>query len=348
MRQAQPQPPRGRLRRRDERAVPRAPGRPDRLHHRPGRPPAPGAAGRAGPRRAPAAGRRPADQRAEPAGDGVPDPLRGPEGGRPEPAGVLPARAAEDDPEGAGRDRVRQQGRGRAAGEDRPGGDARGRRRTGPQGAGAPAPDALRRARGGRHPHLHRVAGGPPLVRAHRGQPGHQRRGGRPGRAPLRAGQGQGAHPGVHGGAQALAQDAHPHPVLRRAARGGQDLPGALHRRRAGAQVRARLPRAACATRPRSGATGAPTWGPSPGGSSRPCARPAPSTPSLCWTRWTSWGWTSGATPPRPSWRCSTPSRTCTSPTTTWRCPTTSPRSSSSPPPTSSTPSRPPCATAWR
>ena len=42
------------------------------------------------------------------------------------------------------------------------------------------------------------------------------------------------------------------------------------------AQVRPRRRWAECATRPRSAATAAPTWGPSRAVSSAPCARPAP------------------------------------------------------------------------
>ncbi len=69
-------------------------------------------------------------------------------------------------------------------------------------------------------------------------------------------------------------------------------------------------PWAACATRPRSAATAAPTSAPCPGGSSRGSARPAPTTPSSCSTRWTRSARTSAATRPRPCWRCSTRSRT--------------------------------------
>lgn len=43
--------------------------------------------------------------------------------------------------------------------------------------------------------------------------------------------------------------------------------------------------------------------------------------PLFCWTKSTSWGRTSRATPPLPCWRCWTRSRTQSSPTTTWTCP---------------------------
>ena len=66
--------------------------------------------------------------------------------------------------------------------------------------------------------------------------------------------------------------------VLRRAAGRGQDVAGALDRARDGPQVRAHLAPAACATRPRSAATGAPTSARCRARSSARCATRAPTT----------------------------------------------------------------------
>ena len=85
-------------------------------------------------------------------------------------------------------------------------------------------------------------------------------------------------------------------------------------------------PWAGCATRPRYAATAAPTSAPCPARSSSPCAGPAASTRCSAWTRWTRCPPTSGATPPRPCWRCWTRSRTSPSTTTTWTRTTTCPR----------------------
>ena len=74
---------------------------------------------------------------------------------------------------------------------------------------------------------------------------------------------------------------------------------------------------AACATKPRSAATGAPTWERFPGGCSRECGAVEPATPSSFWTRWTSWLATSTVIPAPRCWRCWTPSRTAPSRITT-------------------------------
>ncbi len=118
-------------------------------------------------------------------------------------------------------------------------------------------------------------------------------------------------------------------------------------RARSAANSRA-SPWAACTTRPRSAATAAPISERCRGRSSRRCGAPASTTRSSCWTKWTSWGAISAATPPRRCWKCSTRSRIPPSATTTWTCRSTCPRSCSSPRPTCSTPSRTRCATAWR
>ena len=92
------------------------------------------------------------DQGARGARAGVEDPVAGAVGGGQEPARVLPARAAEGDPEGAGRRRRPDQGNRGAAAEDRRGRAARG----GAQGGAARAGSAVQDAGGGRR--IHRVA----------------------------------------------------------------------------------------------------------------------------------------------------------------------------------------------
>jgi ATP-dependent Lon protease len=89
-----------------------------------------------------------------------------------------------------------------------------------------------------------------------------------------------------------------------------------------------------CGTKPRSGVTGGPTWGPCPGGSSRGYARPEQTIRCSSWTRSTRSAPISAETPPPPSWRCWTRNRTAPFRTITWRSPLTFPRSFSSPRPT--------------
>ncbi len=60
-----------------------------------------------------------------------------------------------------------------------------------------------------------------------------------------------------------------PHPPLRRPSGRRQDLRGQVHRPRHGTRSTSASPSAACATRPTSAATGAPTWAPCPAASSR-------------------------------------------------------------------------------
>ena len=67
---------------------------------------------------------------------------------------------------------------------------------------------------------------------------------------------------------------------------------------------------AACGTRRRSAATGGPMSARSPAASSRVSGRRAPTTPSSCSTRSTSWGRTSAAILLQPCSRCWIPSRT--------------------------------------
>src|SRR5207244_1175024 len=107
-------------------------------------------------------------------------------------------------------------------------------------------------------------------------------------------------------------------------------------------------PSAACTTRRRYAATGAPTSGPCPGASSRPSAAPSRTTRSSCSTRSTRSARTGAATRRRRCSRSWTRSRTRTSATTTSTCPSTCRRSCSSPPPTPWRPSRRRCGPAWR
>ncbi len=167
---------------------------------------------------------------------------------------------------------------------------------------------------------------------------------------PLRPRKGEGAHRRVHVGDEAHPpqEDQEPHPLLRRPARRGQDQPRPFDRATPSAASSTVSAWAACATRPRSAATGAPTSARCPGASCRPSRRRARATPSSCSTRWTSWAWTSAAIRRRPCSRCSTPSRTTPSATTISRWTSTCPRCSSSPRPTPCTAFRTPCATAWR
>ena len=129
------------------------------------------------------------------------------------------------------------------------GGPARG----GQEGGGAralPAGEAAaRRRRVQGDPHLPRLAGGPALVEADRGQPRHRPRARGPRRRPLRPRGGQGPHPRVPRRPQAQPGVARPDPLLRRPARRRQDQPRPLHRQGARPQVRAHLAR----RRPRRG-----------------------------------------------------------------------------------------------
>ena len=195
-------------------------------------------------------------------------------------------------------------------------------------------PHAPGRRRGLDAAHLPRLARRAALEPLDDRQPRHPGRGAGARRGPLRPREGQDAHPRVPRGAQAARADEGADPLLRRPPRRRQDLARPLDRPRAGPQVRRASASAACATRPRSAATGAPTSARCRAGSSRGSTRPARTTRSSCSTRSTSSAPTSAATPRRRCSRCSTRSRTTPSPTTTSGCPSTSPRCCSSPPPT--------------
>ncbi len=157
----------------------------------------------------------------------------------------------------------------RAAGADREGRAAQGSGGEGRAGAQAARGDAAGVGRGDGVAQLHRLAGQRALEEEEPRDQGPPEGAEDPRRGPLRPREGQGAHPRVPGGAPADHRDAELDPLLRRA-------PRASARRR----WRGRSPApwaasssacrwAACATRPRSAATGAPTSAPCPGRSSR-------------------------------------------------------------------------------
>ena len=133
----------------------------------------------------------------------VEDPVAGAVRGRQEPARVLPARAAEGDPEGAGRGRRPDEGDRGAPREDRGGRHAGGRQEGSPARARSPVEDAGRRGRVHRVAHLPRLAGRAAVDEADRGGHRPQADEGRARRRSLRPGEGQGPHPRVPRGAQA-------------------------------------------------------------------------------------------------------------------------------------------------
>ena len=121
---------------------------------------------------------------------------------------------------------------------DLPGGRPQGSR---PR-AGAAGEDQFGLARAQRDPHVARVRDRAAVEEAQRRQPGSEAgpRGSR--RGPLRNRQGQRAHPRAPGRAQAESGGQGSDSVLRGRAGRGQDVAGAIHRPRAGTQVRAHEP----------------------------------------------------------------------------------------------------------
>ena len=138
------------------------------------------------------------------------------------------------------------------------------------------APAGGRRAR--RDPQLPRVDGVAALEQGHRGQPRPRARARGARRRPLRHREGQGPHPRVPRRPQAQAGRPRQHPLLRRPARGRQDLARPVGRPRARAASSSASASAACATSPRSAATAAPTSAPCRARSSAPCATPSRTT----------------------------------------------------------------------
>ena len=193
------------------------------------------------------------------------DPVPGPVRARQGPARVLPAPAAQGDPGRAGGGRRgpgRGQGAARAARRDRAarGGPQAGRPRARPP--GAPAAGDGRVRRGAQLPGVDRLAA---VGQVHGGQPRSRPRARGARRGPLRHRAGQGPDPRVPGRSLADAAEA-PARGIDPAASSGRP---ASARRRSGARSRApwaarssASASAACATRPRSAATAAPTSAP--------------------------------------------------------------------------------------
>ena len=159
-------------------------------------------------------------------------------------ARVPAARAAEDDPEGTGRGRGRQEpGDRRAAPQGRRGEDARGGRGAREEGAGAARTHAGTGRRVFDGPHLSRMADRAALGGRGRGADRHRRGAPRARRGPLRAAEDQAPHPRISRDPQAEPERAQPDPVLCRPARRRQNLARAEHRARHGPQIRPRQPR---------------------------------------------------------------------------------------------------------
>ena len=239
-------------------------------------------------------------------------------------ARVLPQRADEGDPEGAGRARGRQ-GRGlRARGADQEDQAHQGGPRQGPGRAEEAAHDEPDVGRGHGRAQLPRLDALAALEEADQGQQGHQARPGDPRHRPLRPGEGQGADRRVPRGPAARRQDEGPDPVPGRPARRRQDLARQVAGQGHGPQLHpllaGRHPRRGRDPRPPADLYRLDAGQDHPAdeeGEERP-------TRSSCWTRSTRWAPTSAATRPRPCSRSSTPSRTSTSTTTISRSTTTS------------------------
>ena len=121
-----------------------------------------------------------------------------------------------------------------------------------------------------------------------------------------------------------------PDPVPRRPARRRQDLAWKVDRARRPAATSCACRSAACATRPKFAATGAPISARCPARSSSRCARRSRRTRCSCSTRSTRWAPISAAIRLRRCSKCSIPSRTIPSTTTISRSTTISPTSCSS------------------
>ena len=221
----------------------------------------------------------------------VEDPLADPERDDQDPAGVLPARAAEGDPEGARRGRRAGPGADRASREDRGGRHVRG----GAPGGHARAGPAHEDAAGGR-----RVLGRPDVSRvARRRCRGARRRRttstwSAPARCSTRT---TGGSARSRSGSSSTSRSGSSGPRARRRSSASWARPASARRRSAG-RSRARSGgsstgsrSAACGTRRRSAATGGRTSAPCPGRSSRACGAPSPRTRCSCWTRSTSSGY---------------------------------------------------------
>ena len=153
--------------------------------------------------------------------------------------------------------------------QDRAGAHDQGRRGEGAPGAEAARVDAADVGRGHRLAQLPRLADRGALAEEDPRAQGPGRRRADPGRGPLRAREGQGAHPRVPGRAPAREQAQGPDPVLRRPPGRRQDLARHARSRAPRAASSCACRSAACATRRRSAATAAPTSARCPARSSR-------------------------------------------------------------------------------
>ncbi len=196
----------------------------------------------ANPVAAPEAGERTSHAGDRPAGSAAEDHHGSPRRDGQEPAGVLPAPAAQGHPAGAGRRQRAGRGDPGLPGQDRQAEGAPGaahRDRPQPQEARAHAP---RFQRDGGDPHLPGVDDRDALGHHHRGQPGPQGGQEDPGRGPLRPGEDQGPPGGVPGGAQAEPRAQGHHPLLRGPSRAPARPAWAQRGPGPGAQVRPHLP----------------------------------------------------------------------------------------------------------
>ena len=150
------------------------------------------------------------------------------------------------------------------------------------------------------------------VEQALQGQEGPQRRRGGARQRAFRPREGQGAHRRISRGAEPR-QQADRARSSASSARPASARPRSASRspRRPAANSCA-CRSAACATRPRSAATGAPISAPCPARSSSRCARPRRPTRCSCSMRSTRWAWTSAAIRRRRCSRCSIRSRTTT------------------------------------
>ena len=238
-------------------------------------------------------------------------------------ARVLPQRADEGDPEGAGR-RGRPRRARRARREDQEDQALEGSAREGDARAEEAAADVADVGGSDRRAQLSRLAALDPVEQEVEGQEGPAARAGDPRRRPLRPREGQGAHRRVSRGAEPRQQADRPDPVPRRPARRRQDLARQVDRQGDRPRVRARVAR----RRARRGRDPRP-----PAHLYRLDARqdhPVDAqgedrrTRCSCSTRSTRWAPISAAIRRRRCSRCSTPSRTTPSTTTISRSTTTS------------------------
>ena len=185
------------------------------------------------------------------------------------PEGVLPQRADARDPEGARRARRVQERDPGAGGEARRALAPRARRGALQERDPQAQDDVADVRRGDRRAQLHRLDPLAALGQVQGGEDRRQRGGEDPRRRPLRAREAEGAHPRVPRGARAGRPHEGPDPVPGRPAGRRQDVARAARSRAPPTATSCACHWAACATRPRSAATGAPTSARCPARSSR-------------------------------------------------------------------------------